>query len=217
MLRKKRVTISEQAQAAIAAGVPVDQALAEHGTPVPAAEASPQTDPDTPAPAAIDPPAEGTPPAAVEDPTGGDAVQDPNLSEASADGSVVIEATSEDTTLMSVLDRLQESQNTIATQASQIGHLQTAVDALETTRDSLMGVAVAATHRMQIPLGGAATDLSSLSAENLLAQYQSTLAAFEKRFPVGGKAEVPVEDENRDGKVVPLVSPAVARATQIRK
>ena len=35
MLRKKRVTISDQAQAAIAAGVPGSTALAEHGEPVP--------------------------------------------------------------------------------------------------------------------------------------------------------------------------------------
>ena len=35
MLRKKRTVLTtEQAQAAIAAGVPAEQALAEHGTPV---------------------------------------------------------------------------------------------------------------------------------------------------------------------------------------
>ena len=43
MLRKKRVTITEQAQAAIAAGMPVDQALAEHGVADPVEAASPDT------------------------------------------------------------------------------------------------------------------------------------------------------------------------------
>ena len=67
MLRKKRVTMTEQAQAAIAAGMPVDQALAEHGAPVPAAE-TPAT-PEGQAPVVGDPPSTETP--AVVEPEGG--------------------------------------------------------------------------------------------------------------------------------------------------
>jgi hypothetical protein len=217
MLRKKRVTISEQAQAAIAAGMPVDDALAEHGTPVPAADASPNTDPVTPAPAAIDPPAEGTPAAAAGDPAADDGVQDPNLAEASATEGVEVEASSNNDAMSSVLDRLQVAQNTIATQAAEITQLQTSAEQMGASQGDLMAVTVKATHIMQIALGGTALDLSHLDATNLLAQYRSTLATFETKIPVGGKAEVPVDDGSHDGKVVPLVSPAVARATQIRK
>ena len=210
-LRKKRVTISEQAQAAIASGMSPDQALAESGTPVPEASAE-STAESTPAPAASDPPAT----APIADPVDDEGAQDPNLAEAETPA-VEIEASSDDATITTLLDRMQTAQSEIAAQAATITQLEADADALQATHAQFMEIAVAATNRMQIGLGGAASDLSSLSAENLLAQYQSTLATFEKRIPVGGKAEVLVEDEDRNGKVVPLVSPAAARATQFHK
>jgi len=212
MLRKKRVTISEQAQAAIAAGMPVDQALAEHGTPDPVVEANASTETDTPAPAAIDPPVEGS-----TDDAADEVVQDPNMAEVAETEGVQIEATSSDAAMGTMLDRLQESQHTIAAQSAEIARLEAAAEQMQSNQESLMAVTVKATHMMQIALGGTALDLSHLDATNLLAQYQSTLTTFETKIPVGGKAEVPVDDGSHDGKVVPLVSPAFARATQIRK
>lgn len=206
MLRKKRVTISEQAQAAIAAGMPVDQALAEHGIPDPSAGDAPDPQEDvTPAPAAIDPPAESEAVAEEQD----------TQEEEDETPAVSIAASSNDA-VSSLLDRLQTAQNTIATQTSQLKQMTESVDALQAVQKSLMEIAAAAINRMQIGLGGTATDMSSFTAENLLAQYKSTLTTFETRLPVGGKAEVPVSDEDRDGTVVPLVSPAFARATKIR-
>jgi hypothetical protein len=212
MLRKKRVTISEQAQAAIASGMPVDQAIAEHGTvdPAPAVELVPPAEPAAETPA-VEPTAE-TP--AVEP-----AAETPAVEPELSGGDPVEPATpAVDSTTTELLNRLQETQNTVATQAASITQLEAAAVAATATHEALMGIAIEAVNRMQIGLGGPATDLSSLSAENLLAQYRSTLTLVEERFPVGGKAEVPVDDNSHaPGKVVPLVSPAVARATQFRK
>ena len=217
MLRKKRVTVTAQAQAAIAAGVPVEQALNEHGIPVPAAESTPPTEPAVQAPAATDPPAEGAPAAVAEPETSGEPVEDPNLAEASSEEAVTLEVVSEDTALTSVLDRLQVAQNEVATQAAKIAQLEATAEQMQANQTSLMAVTVKATNIMQIALGGTALDLTHLDATSLLAQYSSTLTTFETKLPVGAQAEVPVEDDDRDGKVVTLVSPAVARATQIRK
>jgi hypothetical protein len=214
MLRKKRVTITEAAQAAIATGIPVDQALAEHGTVVPEA-AAPEIAPaaeGTPVPVAD--PVEGTP--AVAEPAA-DGTPAPVAEPAAEATPVITEAEPQADTTLALLDRLQAVQGTSAEQAAEITQLKADSELLGANQVGLMAVAVAATNKMQIALGGAATDLSNLSAENLLAQYQSTLATFEKRLPVGGKAEIPVDDADRHGKVVPLVSPGVVRATQIRK
>ena len=216
MLRKKRVTISEQAQAAISAGMPVDQALAEHGTPVPAAE-TPAVAPVVETPA-VEPTAE-TP--AVEPVAGTPAVEPvvetPAVEPAAAAPVVEIAAEADGSTINTLLDRLQTAQNAQATQASKITGLEASVESLTANQTSLMTIVAKNVNHMQIALGGAATDMNHLDATSLLAQYQSTLTTFEKRIPVGGKAEVPLDDDNRDGKVVPLVSPGVARATQIRK
>ena len=207
MLRKKRVTISEEAQAAIATGMPVDQALAEHGTPAAEPAAS-----DPPAAPAVVPVADPAPPAAEATPPAAEASSDPDPDPVPATPAA------DASTVTALIDRLQESQNTVATQAAQITQLEAAATQQSSTHEALKGVAIEAVNRWQIGLGGVATDLSSLSAENLLAQYQSTMALMNERYPVGGKAEVPVDDgSHTPGTVVPLVSPAVARATQIRK
>lgn len=216
MLRKKRVTISDQAQAAIAAGVPVSTALAEHGEPVP--DAAEETTEIT---------AEGEtgePEATTEVDTEVEAVTDNAITAEAADGIPGDEepappaAQGEGTnTISALLDRLQTAQSTVATQEAELKTLKEASESDKASLEALKGVCIEAIHRMQIGLGGVATDLSSLSAENLLAQYRSTLTLMQERFPVGGKAEVPVDDSSRNGSVVPLINPAVARATQIRK
>ena len=55
MLRKKRVIVTEQAQAAIAAGMPPAQALGEHGDPAPGEEAPAAPAAETPAAPAVAP------------------------------------------------------------------------------------------------------------------------------------------------------------------
>lgn len=210
MLRKKRITMTEQAQAAISAGMPVDQALAELGTPDPAAE---ELELPTTAEAT-----EGEVP--EEETTEEEVTEEEPAEDVAPEGAapvVALKAESGDSAFNSILDRLQVAQNTIATQAAQITGMTASAEVLTTQLADFMKIVVKNVNHMQIALGGAATDMSHLDAANLLAQYQSTLTTFEKRLPVGGKAEVPLADEDREGKVVPLVNPGVARATQFRK
>jgi hypothetical protein len=209
MLRKKRVTITEQAQAAIAAGMPVDQALAEHGVadPVETADADTSTEEETPT-TAEDESEETT--AEGEETTAEGEEEEPGEELPTA-------ASASASAFGSVLDRLQASQSTIAAQAAQITQLEADVASATALQEGLVEIATNAIHRMQVGLGGAAADLSHMSAENILATYRSTLTLFEQRLPVGGKAEVLIDDGSHDEKVVSLVSPAVARATQIRK
>lgn len=219
MLRKKRVTITEQAQAAIAAGMPVDQALTEHGVIDPAAESG-----ETPTDEVEDTESEETTSSSTEEEETPTAAEDESTevtdTEEETEEPVAAEAAPgmDQAAFTSVLDRLQTSQNTVATQSAEIDKLKADLEQATATQAGLMEVTVNAVHRMQVGLGGAASDLSQLSAENLLATYRSTLTLFEKRLPVGGKAEVLIDDGSHDKKkVVPLVPPAAARATQIRK
>jgi hypothetical protein len=224
MLRKKRVIVTEQAAAAVAAGVPAAQALEEHGTPVPAAESTPEP---ASAPAAEGTSAEGTP--AVEATAAEGSTAAEGTPAPAAEGTPAVEGepaaeavhgtveVAADATTTALLDRLQETQTALATQAAALTTAEAALAQALATQVSLTGIAAAFINRMQVGMGSSVADLTHLSAENLVAQYQSTLTLFEERFPVGGKAEVPDDDGSHSGKVVPLVTPAVARATKLGK
>lgn len=218
MLRKKRVTITEQAQAAMAAGMPVNQALGEHGTDVPEAEETETVTAETESETSEETQATGEESTAEETTAEGEeTTEEEESTEQVAALSGAVEISAGDSAFNSVLDRLQTAQNQAASLAAQVTSLNESVDQMTSAQTQLMSIVASKINHMQIALGGVATDLTGLDATTLLAQHQSTLTTFEKRLPVGGKAEVPIEDSDRDGKVVPLVSPGIARATQIRK
>ena len=206
MLRK-RVTLTEDAVAAIAVGIPVADAVAEHPASEPETPTEPVVAAETPAgdPPTDDPPVQDPPAAAIADTSDDEPVADPNLASAS----------SEDSTLTTLLNKVGTLQTELAEKNVALSAATVALDSATALQASFMDVASTFIGRMNIPLGGSAPELSHLNAEQLLTQYQVTNAEFCKRFHVGGKADVKVEDKRNSENVVPL--PAVTRATAFKK
>jgi len=214
MLRKKRVTLTEDAAAAIAAGVPVEQAVATHP-----AEPSADTEAETLAAgttvsvegAVLDPPleegqAQDQSAAASQDDLDDEDEQDPNIASAASDQS----------TLTTLLNKVGTLQTELAESNLALKSATASLEAVTNLQASFMDIARTSISRMAVPLGGAAPELSHLNAEQLLTQYDATSSEFLKRFPIGGKAEVKVEDERNSDKVV-SIAPAVTRATAFKK
>lgn len=70
--------------------------------------------------------------------------------------------------------------------------------------DNMKAIVAASINRMQVGLGGMATDMQALSAEALLAQHAQIAATFGKTFPVGGVAAVTAEEPAPSKKTDPM-------------
>ena len=72
---------------------------------------------------------------------------------------------------------------TVATRA-----LEAQITAMKGTHDKLVAIAAGTLRNMKVALGGAAPDLSALSAEAILADYEATSKTFHDKFKSGGVA-----------------------------
>lgn len=209
MLRKGKVVMTQAASDAIAAGVPVDAALQQHADPAADTEGTTLegTATDVVDPATPPTPAAG-PAAATEDST--DDTDDTD--------SVVLTSEASDGTVSLLLDKLGATQADLANRTTELATANAALGSMQSMQASFMDIARTACQRMNVALGGTAVALEGLNAEQLLTQYEATSTEFQSRFPVGGKAEVKVEDQrNSPDDTVVSIAPAIVGATSFRK
>jgi signal peptide peptidase SppA len=214
MLRKKVMT--QEAQAAIAAGVPVDAALEEHGeeaiaAPDPTSQGESEGVGETAAPAAgtadegISVSAESSDEGQSSDPPGDES----NTADADGSGSAAI---------IALISELSQTKTDLAEARAELKAANTDIDLMKATDTGLREAVCSFVNRMQVALGSSATDLSALDSTTLLTQYSQTRNQFLERFPVGAKAEVPVQDDDSDkGSVVSFVQSAAVNATTFPK
>ena len=207
MLRKKVMT--QEAQAAIAAGVSVEAALEEHGEEIDT-QAAPQGDN-----------LEGEQVEGETEALETQASEDEE--ESSAEGEITEgqqpAAAANSEVISSLISQLGSIQAELAQTKVELSQAQGRIQSLESTETGLKEATATFVNRMQIGMGGVATDLSALDAATILAQYSKTSAEFHERFPVGAKAEVRTEDDKRSsqGQVVSFTETAVVNATKFNQ
>lgn len=159
-----RQALTPQQLAAIAAGVAVPGANAEAGAPAaseqaaegaPATEAATETQPENETPAT-----EAATPAATP---------------AKAESEIVAFLRTE----------LAASNEKLVKANVDLAAAQTEITGLKAVLPALTKIVAQSVSNMKVALGGAATDLSAMSAEALLAEHASTSAAFTSKFKVG--------------------------------
>lgn len=190
MLRKKRVILTEEAQAALASGAdPASILVSLQPAPEEQKDSAPAP---APAPAAEEPEEQEN--------------QEEQEEQVPAASTVSVDFLS------------QQLEKTQADLINARVALQQATDKLKTVEDSqagLIGIAIKATQRMMIPLGMSAIDMSTMSATALITQFNSVEETFMSRMRVGSTAEVTTEHDDND-IVVAAPNPGVVRATRIR-
>ena len=203
MLRKKVMT--QEAQAAIAAGASADEALEAHGEEIDT-QAAPQG--ETP---------EGTEAAAEETPAQASTPEETTETESEAEESTPVAA--EESSLAPLINKLGDLQTELAQAKVDLNQATKQIETLQSTEAGLKEIAATAINRMQIAIGASASDLSALDSSTLLAQYAKTSSEFHERFPVGAKAEVKTEsdDGSSRGSVVSFTQTAVANATKFNQ
>ena len=199
MLRKKAVTITADAQAAIAAGVPEEEALAQHAAPAPEEEEEGNSASET------ESQAEGTEATSETEET--------EETEEKEEGSGVGASES------ILVQELSAANQALGEVRAQLAAANVQTETLEKQQERLCSITNESLQRLQVAIGAAAVDHSHLSADLLIQTYDATMKTFLKRFPVGGIAQTPLDEEKSGhGKtVVPLTAPAAARATKIRQ
>lgn len=70
----------------------------------------------------------------------------------------------------------------------ELATLKAAHAAMKVNHDALLSIAAASATNMRVALRLAPVDMSAMSAEGVLAEHASSVAAFTKTFPVGGVA-----------------------------
>jgi len=203
MAKGKRVVITAAAAAAMAAGVPEEEALQLHG----AEEGAPAAD-DKQAPAGEPENAKGTPEAEGDQGAeGAQAAEDKDKGKGAQPDAALTALSSQ---VKSLTDELIEAKVSLKAMTGER-------DVLAAAQTGLMKIAASAVSRMQIALGGAAQDLSHLDANALVAQHAAVEKAFTERFPVGGKASVDLSKEEDSAKAPTTVQAAATRVTKIGK
>ena len=197
--------LTDGAVAAIAAGVSVEDAASELGETLPVGEEAVDTSAGAEAGATVEDDAGGT---------GGDAGAETNT----GDGAGVVaaaESGAEAQVSSAVVDLLKSQLADANTQVADLrvenGSLKKDNDSLKVDLEPLKAIAIEATHKMQIALGGSATDMSHIGASAIVDQYKSVQAPFAERFKVGASAEA----ENQEDELAPAVNEAAVSATKI--
>jgi signal peptide peptidase SppA len=67
-------------------------------------------------------------------------------------------------------------------------------------------------NRMQVALGGSATDVSALSGDQMMAEYDRLYAPYAKRFPGGPQVHTSLEDDAEENHIVNSVAELQYRA-----
>lgn len=203
MLRKK-VVITEQAQAAMAAGVPQEEALRQ----APAASVDQEHDSGTPEPEQAQE-TETETQAAAQEPQQEEQAEQPAPAQPPA-------AAASDTPSSVLATQLRETQDQLVEAKVELKQVQAKLASTEAAVSGLQAIAVEATQKMQIALGQSAADLSHLSGDALVQQYRSVEKTFKERFPVGATSQV-VIDEPPSVERTPAQAAAAVKATKIRK
>lgn len=175
-LPMKRKALTEQDIAAIAAGAAPVTATVDGSAATPGETAA--ADPQAAASAPV------TDPAAPEAAAGTEAPK--AAEEPKKDDSAV---------LAFVQGELRAAQEQIVKLNVDLNQANAKVASMQTNHEGLLKIAAAAVRNMKVALGLSATDLTSLSAEQLLAEHASTSEAFQKAFKAGGVAAVNMPDE----------------------
>lgn len=183
----KKKLVNKQVQAAVAEGVKLETALETMGTEVDkSAEGATTTGEEAPETTiGAGDTSEGAPaaPAKVKDkaPAGDKAPAE----EANGDGAGALLA------LVAQVGTLSQS---LAEANAEAKTLKSQADVAQAQVGSLKTIAADSITRMSIAIGATVQDLSSMSAENLLALHETTRADFNKRLPVGQHVETSEND-----------------------
>jgi len=81
---------------------------------------------------------------------------------------------------------------------------QETIDSMSASHAGLVAIAAKSVSNMKVALGLSALDLSTMSAEALLAEHASTSETFKSKFQTGGVAAV---DPAKDETAAPVISP----------
>lgn len=168
--------ITKQAQAALASGVTEEQVLQDN-------ELAPEVTDETLEAAEAKETAEGQ---KVDDSKAAEAVEKVENEKPAEDVSAGVFATQ-----LSALTKEN------ARLEIKIEDLEQKLSGMKSSQTSLMEIAVAATQKMQIAMGSSPADMSKLDASTVINMYNDAQEKFMARFPVGAKAEVPV-DSNQE-------------------
>ena len=94
-----------------------------------------------------------------------------------------------------LLDRNTALTTELAEAKAELKTLRLERDTAKASEEALVKIAVQSIQRMQVSLGGTPMQLSDLSAEVVLAQYNRTHTQFCQKFKVGATAKVPEESD----------------------
>lgn len=169
----KRKLLDEKTVAALAAGADVEAALNS-------------------APEAPEVPAEPESPETTEV---------PEAAEAPAEAEVASPMSADLTSYLRT--ELSSAQEKVLTMTMENRDLTGKLAAVESTHPQMRQIVSDAINFMRVGLGGANSDLASLSDEALLQQHVTTKAEFQKTYPVGGKSSLPSTDP-QVSSVVPM-------------
>lgn len=187
----KKKLLNERTVALLEAGASVDEAL--------------QTAPDV---------AEGgatTEPEATEAEAAAAAAAEAEASATTEATTEPAQGSTESADLVSYLKaELNASNDKVLSVTMENRELQTRLNAMNTTHASMREVVVEVTRTRQIALHGSSMDLSLLSDEALMQQYQATSAEFRTQFPIGGKAQLPSTTATQAS------APAASQASRIK-
>jgi len=204
---KKTPVMTDEAQQAIAAGMPEADALAQFGRILTdeeeaAATAAAEAEATAAAEAEAEAAAAAAAAAEAEAAAGTEASDDPEVTGASDAVEVLT------TQLAAANDKLVDVK-------VELKAAQRELDSIKAAQTGLLDIARAAVNKMQIALGGATLDLTGLSADALISQYAATLTAFTNKYPVGGKATASEErPDNLEATASTPKSDAIRRASQ---
>lgn len=185
-MAKKKI-ITKRVQEAIAAGVPEAQALKDEELNAVAANASDGVQEGAGA-------EEGVKPKIEEG-----SADDPNT-DTGTDAGTGAEAPTPDAVTLLLTEQLREAQQQIVDLRVELGGVQNQIEKTKATHDDLRAIAIEATQRMQVALGGVPLAMDTLDASVVVTQYQATFKGFASRFKVGATATVPLERPNEDGE-----------------
>lgn len=206
----KKATLNAAAQAAIAAGADADEVMrglaAEETTGEGESEPTTETGAEE----------EETTTTEATDPEEGEGTDDPESDdeEAAAGGDTEASATPSDPesppatppaaeaagSVQYLTSQLEAAQDKVVDLKVELKEATKKAERLTATNKGLRGIAIASVQRLQVALGGTATDFDSVDDAALMAQYESLYTAFAARFPVGSKAEVPTDEDHNEGE-----------------
>ncbi len=188
-MARKTKTLDEKTQAAIASGVPVEQAL----------ENAPEASAETPA---VEPEAK-----ASEETT-----PVPEASKETAVEGSEAEAPAADTNLVSYLrTELKESQDKAMELTMQNKELNSKLESVNSTHSQFRGIVEDALNVRSIAMNKGKMSTESMSDEVLVQQYKNITEEFNKTFPVGGKCNAVDTEQPK-----PAYNPAHVRAVKTR-